>query len=896
MHPLFRTGYRRQLQEHDVYEVLDQYRANVVGKKLMAAWKAEVERSTVKPKSRGLLKRILRLTKESTVEEAEEQSGQSRPSVLSAIARAFWPEYIKSGLFIELQDTCGILTPILIQRIIEFIQKTQSAASDADRPPTWHGYGLVILMLVISCVQNVSAQNWVRHGVKTSIPYRTALVDLMFQKATRLSSRARQQGQFTDGKIINLLSNDTFRIELVPFYLWFMVSIPVFLIVILGFLIHLMGPGPALLGAAVLVIANPLQGWAMARLGPWRQKISAVADRRVGWTHQILRAIQIIKLFAWEPNFVQRVIELRTQEVGMVRRLLLVRGLVSATASAIPVFASAASFVLYAGMGNKLDATIIFPALAFYNSMRTQLTIWPQGFSILTDARVSAKRIEEFLLAEENPPLPDPDPDHPWAIEIQDGCFYWDRVQESEQSAKDQGQEQQDDTSTDSKDQGTLEEHKKEVATEKSSDEQQQQAPCAVEKDNTSDVVAEAPFETTSSITPTATSADNSRHVFLRDINLRIQRRALVAVIGAVGHGKSSLLQAMVGNMPMQSGHLVRGAAMSFAPQQAWIQNATVRDNILFGLPYDQQRYTRTLRACQLEKDMASLAKGDLTELGERGVNLSGGQKARVSLARAVYFQTSTNATSDVDGNVDRGEKTLLHPRATEATIIMDDPLAAVDTHVGKRLWRDCILTELQERTRIIATHHLHVLPDVDLIIYMKHGRIAQIGTYAELMADPSQDDFRTLVAEFGGDSGRQLDKSQESSISGDKEEIHDGAKGTEDTIETDISTIQFKDKTSDEEEKVENVACPSDDDDGSAVETATNKETQATGKQMVQEERKYGAITFQAYRRFFSAVGWALWGGVFGAYLVQQAASVTMNLWLSFWSSDKYQLTHWQY
>ncbi|KAG0248516.1 hypothetical protein DFQ27_000859, partial [Actinomortierella ambigua] len=279
---------------------------------------------------------------------------------------------------------------------------------------------------------------------------------MIFQKATRLSSRARQQNQFPDGKIVNLLTNDSFR-------------------------------------------------YVTTRLAPWRRKLSEIADRRIERTHQILRSIQVIKLFTWEPSFLRRVIELRSQEVSMVRRLLLTRGMISTTSALIPVLASAASFVLYAAMGQQLDATIIFPALAFYTSMRAQMNHWPNGISALTDARISIRRIEDFLLAEEIQPLPEPDPSCPWAIEIQDGSFYWDRIQ--------------------GPDEASIE---KEKVHRMYSDDNE-------DKDRTGSYRRQIPVE----------HNDPSRLIFLRDIQLRIPRGALVAVIGAVGHGKSSLLQAM---------------------------------------------------------------------------------------------------------------------------------------------------------------------------------------------------------------------------------------------------------------------------------------------------------------------------------------------------------------
>ncbi|KAF9156296.1 hypothetical protein DFQ26_009411, partial [Actinomortierella ambigua] len=331
--PLFRIGYRRQLQEHDVYEVLDRYRAELVSNTLAAAWKDEIERAE---RQRQML---------------SEQ--RSHESTMRSAKRSWIGDVLKRMNINIGTHAFSILTPNLIQK-------------------------------------------------------------------------ARQQNQFPDGKIVNLLTNDSFRIEASVQLTWAVFATPIYLVVVMGLLIHLLGPGPALLGGATLIIAIPLQGCATTRLAPWRRKLAEIADRRIERTHQILRSIQVIKLFTWEPSFLRRVIELRSREVSMVRRLLLTRGMISTTSAAIPILASASSFVLYAAMGQQLDATIIFPALAFYTSMRALLSHWPNGLSAAVDAHISVKRIESFLLAEEVQPLTEPNPSCPWAIEIQDGCFYWD--------------------------------------------------------------------------------------------------------------------------------------------------------------------------------------------------------------------------------------------------------------------------------------------------------------------------------------------------------------------------------------------------------------------------------------------------------------------------------------
>ncbi|KAF9149866.1 hypothetical protein DFQ26_001798, partial [Actinomortierella ambigua] len=286
---------------------------------------------------------------------------------------------------------------------------------------------------------------------------------------------------------------------------------------------------------------------------------------------------------------------------------------------------------------------------------------------------------------------------------------------------------------------------------------------------------------------------------------------------------------------------------------------------------------------CQLERDLANLPLGDLTELGERGINLSGGQKARVSLARAVYFQSEDVGVelSHDGGSSSTGqdpEKTAANKNTPSTTVIMDDPLAAVDAHVGKRLWRDCIMTELQGRTRIVATHQLHVLPDVDLIVCMRDGRIDQIGSYQELMEDPSHDAFRALIAEYGGatvataaagssqnETRREVKKAAigETAPSTDKEAIVDArtspAKDNDNCLSTTTPTI---------ESSTSSTSSLAGRDD-------TKPGSETIGKQIVKEERKYGAITLQSYRRFFRAIGLAVWAAVFSTYLLQQAAGV---------------------
>lgn len=184
---------------------------------------------------------------------------------------------------------------------------------------------------------------------------------------------------------------------------------------------------------------------------------------------------------------------------------------------------------------------------------------------------------------------------------------------------------------------------------------------------------------------------------------------AFVCVVGAVGCGKSALLSALLGELHNQGGTTEVVGTVAYVPQQPFIVNATLRDNILFGTPYDASRYQSAVVACQMEDDLKLLPFGDLTEIGERGINLSMGQKMRVALARAVYY--------DAD------------------IYLIDDALAAVDVHVGKQIFERVFIGLLAHKTRIVVTNQLHNLDHAAEVLVLEAGRVAERGTLAELMA-----------------------------------------------------------------------------------------------------------------------------------------------------------------
>ena len=214
-----------------------------------------------------------------------------------------------------------------------------------------------------------------------------------------------------------------------------------------------------------------------------------------------------------------------------------------------------------------------------------------------------------------------------------------------------------------------------------------------------------------SSSAPSESKKIINDEVYLNNINLTVKKGEFICIIGEVGSGKSSLIQAILNNMMIEKNNdtkIIVNGTISYVGQEAWIQNNTVQNNILFYQPYNAEKYQKILDLCELKQDLNSLTGGDLTEIGEKGVNLSGGQKARISLARAMYC----------DNDI----------------YILDDPISALDAHVGKNIMHNCIINYLKDKTRILATHALQYTSFADRIYYMKNGEINWEGTYEELI------------------------------------------------------------------------------------------------------------------------------------------------------------------
>ncbi|XP_051562502.1 multidrug resistance-associated protein 4 [Myxocyprinus asiaticus] len=319
----------------------------------------------------------------------------------------------------------------------------------------------------------------------------------------------------------------------------------------------------------------------------------------------------------------------------------------------------------------------------------------------------------------------------------------------------------------------------------------------------------------------------------LQNVSFTVKPGQLLAVIGPVGAGKSSLLSTVLGELPAEKGVVKIKGELTYASQQPWVFPGTIRSNILFGKELQPQRYEKVIRACALKRDMELLPDGDLTVIGDRGATLSGGQKARVNLARAVY--------QDAD------------------IYLLDDPLSAVDAEVSRHLFEQCICGILKQKPRILVTHQLQYLKSADQILVLKEGHMVAHGTYSELLR--SGVDFTSL-----------LKKDEEEEAVSDKGEAPRSPRSRT------LSQNSVRSHTS----SVLSVKDESDQLPAEPVHT------------MAEETRSEGTIGFHLYWKYFRA-GASILMLIFLLLLniLAQVSYVLQDWWLAYWASEQEKLNN---
>lgn len=356
---------------------------------------------------------------------------------------------------------------------------------------------------------------------------------------------------------------------------------------------------------------------------------------------------------------------------------------------------------------------------------------------------------------------------------------------------------------------------------------------------------------------------------------MQVNRGSLVAVVGTVGSGKSSLISAYLGEMDKLSGKVNSLGTIAYVSQQAWIQNATLQDNILFGKPMDIKRYNQVIAACALKPDIEMLPGGDQTEIGEKGINLSGGQKQRVSLARAVY--------NDAD------------------IYFLDDPLSAVDSHVGKHIFEQVIGPTgiLATKTRLLVTHGITYLPQADNIYVLKDGEISESGSMQELMnmkgafaefliqhlqevneEEENLDDIKQQLESTLGDGNIELLGQLERAIS----RRSDGNSETG-SLSGSISRQVSTDGSSTTGDGVRKRKSSKHE---SESEIKLEKPDEQKDKLIEQEKSEVGSVKWDVYQHYLKSIGVGVAVITIFLNIVFQGFSIGSNVWLSKWANDK--------
>ncbi|KAJ7591654.1 multidrug resistance-associated ABC transporter [Mycena floridula] len=696
-------------------------------------------------------------------------------SLPKTIYYTFMNRWLYAGILKLCSDTLKTTTPLLTKVILAWLSESYAyhrlpddvKASVVKPRGIGYGIGLGFALFAMQEVASLMSNHYTHLVMINGLYLRSAVIGNVFRKSLRLSGRARLDHSV--GQITTMISADATRFDRVAFFIHNVWVAPIQIIIGIGLLIGNLGYS-ALVGLAVLLLGFPIQMILVKIMFKQRRKAVRITDSRVRLTTEVLQGIRLLKYYAWEQFYVHQITGLREKEIAALRITSLARASLISIVTFIPIISAILSFITYALSGHTLNVATIFSSLQLFNIIRTPLLLLPLVLSALADLWVAMARVAKFLMAEEleEPYTIEPKADN--AVEV-DADFVWETA-------------------------GKMEGPKFAVTKEKPGHRNKEKPPPAKDIEKAEPEEEETPFE-------------------LNGLKFSVPKGSFVAIVGRVGSGKSSILQALIGEMRKTRGQVIFGGSIAYVPQSPWIRNDTLRDNVIFGQEEDDEKFWEIIRACSLEHDLEILPQGQYTAIGEKGINLSGGQKARVSLARAAY--------------------------SSSQVVLLDDPLSAVDSHVGKSILENCLLSgPLAKKTRILVTHALHVLDKTDYIYFVEDGKIAAHGPYKELIKSSTA--FGHLIEDYGS-------QDQDDSL---------------------VSESSDKVKAED-----------------AAIKPQPTTVVKAANTALMQEEERYtGAVSWNTYNRYLAFGGGLVWAVILlSLYTLMQGAQVGNNLFLGFWT-----------
>ncbi|XP_078691150.1 ATP-binding cassette sub-family C member 9-like isoform X2 [Branchiostoma floridae x Branchiostoma belcheri] len=782
-------------------------------------------------------------------------------SLWGVYIKAFSDAFLISGLLRLLVDTLTFSTPLILNGIVTWA--TLNFQQGGTEQPVYkgaylvttgeffgNGFILITLLLIVNILRFQLEYFGVYMTFQQGIQLKTALQTMIYNKVLKLSSWVLSSDKVTAGQVMNHAGMDATMLMYMMTMIHSLWSMPLQLIAGCIMLYFQLG-WSAVIGALLIIIMSPVN-YKIARKSEELTKTKmAASDTRMKHINETIQAIKLLKLYAWEKMFSEKVLDARNKEVTEMYKRAGWEILTSFITQATPVAATLISFGTYEFLNNQpLTAASAFTSLSLFNIMAFPLTIFPILIRTVINATVATKRMKPFFEStevEELGNLSRPD------IHADDG---------------DEGQNGTTDGHIVSvPDVKVVTNSKKDLHENESSVELKQLVRGLSHTDMADDVAIQIRDGNFSWELESDSAA-------LSDINLGVQKGKLTVIVGQVGSGKSSLCSAILGEMRTLSGQVLwdkEHNSVAYGAQKPWLLNATLRDNVTFGQPFDVSRYQKVITACCLQPDIDILPGGDMTEIGEKGINLSGGQKQRISLARALY------SNSDI--------------------VILDDPLSALDAHVGGDVFEHGIMGHLindEKRTVILVTHKLQYLEESQYVVAMENGCILAQGTMDDIRQSNPElcDSWREIVAKGIREMQERARTRTVSSGSASGEEGEDEMSAEaeraalvrqlsrQQSVRSRTTSFVKKEGKEDEEDEEEEL------DEQKASKDEEEKKAAAEGKLVEEEGRSVGSVKLQHYLTYAAACGSILVIFLLLSQLSKQGLQVGIDFWLSAWAS----------
>ncbi|XP_063987781.1 ATP-binding cassette sub-family C member 5-like isoform X1 [Diachasmimorpha longicaudata] len=665
---------------------------------------------------------------------------------------------------------------VVMRKMLEFIESPDATLASGI---------LLVFLLFLMDGMKVVLQCWAWIiSYRTAQRFKAAFIATMYRKLVRTSNL----GNKDSGKFINMMSTDGQQVYDLCLYLPPFCISPVVTVLIIIYILWILSP-MALLGFFFFLLFYPFQYFISRLIGYLKGKSVKASDDRISALNEILNGIKLIKMYAWEDPFSENLLAIRGKEKALLEKMTMARSYGSALSVTITLISAIVTFLGHVAGGNNLTAAQAFPVLIIYgNQLKQVLSSIRNGTAHLINSSISCKRMKSALsMAENNCPIHKPIVKNQ-ALSIINGTFSCDIHAENLDETR---------------------KKRKKLRTKELDPDDDAQVPLIPK-----------------------------RIEVLSDITFEAAKKKLIGICGNVGSGKSSLLKAALGQLRITTGKLSRDGSCAYVSQQAWILNATFRENIIFGNAFDAQRYYAAVALCELQEDLDLLPAADDTEIGERGVNLSGGQKQRIALARAFY------ANRDI--------------------YFLDDPLSAVDVNVGKYIFENLILRALSEKTIIFVTHQTSYLCCCDEIYMLNNGRIVEFGTHEQLMQAGKE--YAAMVKSMSISHGNSPGSEEEKRGKGDDDDRKD-----EKTNDSDMNVDKSRSKT-----PVVKVNGVEDTKKEVSRDTAAFTKPEIKGK---------GSIKLHTYRNYVKAIGgYTVSLFVVFVVLLNVSASTFSSWWLATW------------